>query len=249
MPRSLIPILILAVVVIGCGEVDSVKKRKTVDQIWAEALENYEDGDWTEAGAQFDLIKLQYPTSQWADDAQYKLAEISYRRGEFVLAAFNYNVIRRSFPTSELAKSAAYKVGDCYEQMALPSDRDQEYTIKAIQAYTDFQAIYPADSLAMEAVKKIRELRGSLAERYMMVAEHYRDNNSRKSAVIYFGLVVDEYPDTEYYEEALVEKIRLHYEMTMIALCRAAISDYRRTVTEPDQRFEAEVDQMERTLP
>ena len=247
MSRPLLLILLIAFVAIGCGDADTIKKRKTVDQIWAEALESYEDGDWTEAGALFDLIKLQYPTSQWADDAQFKLAEISYRRGEFVLAAFNYNVVRRSFPTSELAKEAGYKVGECYEQMALPSDRDQEYTIKAIQSYTDFQAIYPSDSLAMEAVKKIRELRGDLAERYLLVANHYRDNNSRKSAVIYFSLLIDEFPDTEYYEEALVEKIRLYYQMTQIDKCRAAISDYRRTVPEPTRK--EEVDQMERTLP
>ena len=31
MPRSLIPILFLALVVIGCGDVGSVKKRKTAD--------------------------------------------------------------------------------------------------------------------------------------------------------------------------------------------------------------------------
>lgn len=247
MSRPLLLTLLFSVVLIGCADTESVRKRRTVDDIWLEAKESYEDDDWTDASAKFDIIKLQYPTSQWADDAQYYLAEISFRRGEFILAAFNYNVVRRSFPTSEWAKISTYNVAVCYEELALPSDRDQEYTKKAIESYTDFQSIYPTDSLAMEAVEKIRELRGRLAERYMIIAEHYRNNGSRKSATIYYDLVLTEYPDSEYYEEALVEKIIIFYETTQIAECRAAISEYKRTVLEPTRM--SEIEEMERGLP
>lgn len=247
MSRPLLLTLLFSVVFVGCADTETVRKRRTVDDIWLEAKEAYEDDDWTDASAKFDLIKLQYPTSQWADDAQYLLAEISFRRGEFILAAFNYNVVRRSFPTSEWAKVSTFNVAICYEELALPSDRDQEYTKKAIESYTDFQSIYPTDSLAMESVEKIRELRGRLAERYIIIAEHYRDNSSRKSALIYFELVISDYPDSEYYEDALVEKIRIHYESTEIAECRNAIADYKRTVL--TQTRSEEVDEMERTLP
>ncbi len=231
----------------SCSGTETVEGKRTVDEIFADAKKLYEENDWNEAIAQFDIIKLQYPASQWADDAQYYLAEINRRRGEFVLAAFNYASIRRSFPTSEWAKPSAFKVAECYEELALPADRDQDYTKKAINAYTDFQTIYPTDSLALIALNKIHELRGRLAEGYMRVAEHYITTNSRKSAVIYYDMVIKEYPDTEYYEDAIVEKLKIHFAQAKIEDARATVSLYRRTVTTPTRKDE--VDQMEKELP
>ena len=249
MPRPLLLLLLsLAVaLLLGCASTDETPKRRTVDDVYQEAMESYESGDWNDALAKFDVIKLQYPASQWADDAQFYVAEINYRRGEFVLAAFNYSVVRRSFPTSERAKVAAYQIGVCYEEMALPSDRDQEYTKKAIGAYTEFQNVYPQDSLALVALEKIRTLRDQLAERYLLVAEHYQKTRSRKAAIVYYDLLLEEYPDAKYYEQALVSKLRMQYEMAMIAEARETIAVYRRTVTEPTMK--AEVDEMERNLP
>ena len=252
MPRPLISLaLILATVLLsfGCAGTDQQQKRRTVDEIFAEGYEAYDDGDWNEALAKFDIIKLQYPTSKFAADAQFYIAEINYRRGEFVLAAFNYSVVRRSFPTSQRAKEATYQIAVCYEEMALPADRDQEYTKKAINAYTEFQNIYPQDSLALTALEKIRTLRDELAERYMIVAEHYEKTESRKAAIVYYDLVLDEYPDAKYYEEALVSKLRLQFAMARIEEARETIARYRRTVTDPTQSLLQDVDEMERNLP
>jgi outer membrane protein assembly factor BamD len=231
----------------GCASSDEVKKSRTVDDTYAAAMEAFEDEDWLEAQTQFDIIKLQFPASQYADDAQYYLAEINFKRGEFVLAAFNYSVIRRSFPTSEHARMSAFKVGSCYEELALPPDRDQEYTKKAVAAYTDFKSIYPMDSLAPVATEKIRELRSRLAERYIMIAEHYERTNSRKSSLVYYDAVIAEFPDTKYYEQALVQKLRILYGTAMIDEARNVIALYRRTVKDP--QLKADVDDMERSLP
>lgn len=231
----------------GCSSGETVTHKKTVEEIFTAAMQAYEDNDWTEALAQFDVIKLQYPASQYADDAQYRIAEISYRRGEYVMAAYNYSVVRRSFPTSEWAKPSSFKVGECYEELTLPPDRDQDYTRKAIQAYTEFQQLYPTDSLSLKAVEKIHTLRNALAERFLLVAEHYVKTNSRKAALLYYEGLINEYPDSDYYEDALVGKIRMEYMMTQITECRASIALYKRSVTSP-KRSE-EVLEMERTLP
>jgi outer membrane protein assembly factor BamD len=244
---SAIILVLLGLGLAACSTAEKVEGKRTVDEIFADAKKLYEENDWNEALAQFDIIKLQYPASQYADDAQYYVAEINRRRGEYVLAAFNYSSIRRSYPTSEWAKPSAFKVGECYEELALPADRDQEYTKKAINAYTDFQTIYPTDSLALVALQKIHVLRGRLAEGYMRVAEHYVTTNSRKSAVIYYDMLIKEYPDTEHYEDALVEKLKIHFAQAKIEDARAAISLYRRTVTNPTRKDE--VDQMEKELP
>lgn len=238
---------LLMVLAVSCASTESQDRRRTVEEIFAEAMEAYNDGDWIDALAKFDIIKLQYPTSQFAADAQYYVAEVNYRRGEFILAAFNYSVVRRSFPTSPRAKESAFKIGTCYEELALPADRDQDYTQKAIAAYTEFQSIYPRDSLALVSLARIRSLRDRLAERYMVIAEHYQKTESRKSALIYYNLVLAEYPDSHYYEEAIVRKIRVLYDFARYDEARSAIALYRTTV--PDPTMAAEVDELERSLP
>jgi outer membrane protein assembly factor BamD len=238
---------VAALFVVACSSTQERKAGRTVEQVYTEAMENYEGDHWEDALAQFDVIKLQFPTSQYADDAQYHIAEINRRRGEFVLAAFNFSLVRRSFPTSEWAKESTFKIAQCYEEMILPVDRDQEYTIKAIQSYTDFQSVYPTDSLAMVSAQKVRELRGRLAERYIVIAEHYLATHSKKAALVYYDLVIGEYPDTEHYEAAVVGKVRVNYELARIEDCRAAIALYRSTVPEP--RMKDVVDEFERTLP
>lgn len=203
--------------------------------------------DLTEALSHFDVIKLQYPASKYADDAQYHIAEINFRRGEYVMAAYNFSVVRRSFPSSEWAKPSAFKVGTCYEELMLPPDRDQEYAKKAIQSYTEFQQLYPTDSLALLAVQRIHELRNHLAQRFIIIAEHYVKTNSKKAALIYYQGMIDEFPDSDLLEEALVGKITVQSLLGMNDECRTAIEQYRRLIKEPKRL--AEVQEIERTLP
>ena len=87
---------LIAVSLFSCASSDEAKKQRTVDDVWASAKKSYDDGDWLDAQSGMDVIKLQYPASQYADDAQYYLAEITFERGEFIMAAFNYNYARHA---------------------------------------------------------------------------------------------------------------------------------------------------------
>lgn len=233
-------------VVGSCSSSDASSAKKSVDDIYAAGKKSFDDGNYLDAQAQFDVIKLQYPASQYADDAQYFTAEINFERGEFIMAAFNYNQVRRSYPSSEYVRESMFKAAQCYEKIALPADRDQENTRKAIQAYTDFQALFVRDSLSLEASKHIRELRDRLAERFWLIADHYLLTISRKAAMIQLDAIIDEYPDTKWLEPALVKKIELLVELQRIDEARTSIATYRRLIKQPQQQ--SVVDAIERGL-
>ncbi|MFW6276963.1 MAG: outer membrane protein assembly factor BamD, partial [Bacteroidota bacterium] len=95
--------LLFALIIISCGT-DKIPENMAVEEIYAEGLKQFQDENWLEAKEYFDVIKLQYPASQYADDAQYFLSEINYERGEYIYAAFNYNLLRRVYPGSEYSK-------------------------------------------------------------------------------------------------------------------------------------------------
>jgi outer membrane protein assembly factor BamD len=246
--RIVIVAICLSVLVYAssCSSSGGSSAKKSVDDIFDAGKKSFDDGNYLDAQTQFDVIKLQYPASQYADDAQYYTAEINYQRGEYIMAAFNYNQVRRSYPSSEFVRDAMFKAAQCYEKIALPADRDQENTRKAIQAYTDFQALFVRDSLSLEASKRIRELRDRLAERFWLIADHYLLTLSRKAAMIQLDAIIDEYPDTKWLESALVKKIELLVDLNRTDEARTTIATFRRLIKQPQQQ--SVVDAIERGL-
>lgn len=230
----------IATMAVGCASSEAVRRQRTPDEIFADGMKAFEDENWLDAQTQFDIIKLQYPASQVADDAQFYLAEINFKRGEYILASFNYALMRRTYPNSPFAKEALYRSALSYYELAPPADRDQEYTRKAIQAFSEFETAYPRDSLGLVAAKRIGELRGRLAEKHMEAAAHYVRTSSNRAAVIYFNAVIDEYPDTPWYEPALVGKITSLLSLKRMDEARTAIDLYRRTVKDGSLRADVE---------
>lgn len=231
-PYRIIAIISLTVLV-GCSTSGEVQKQKSVDEIFTEAKVAYDNGDWLDALNGFDVIKLQYPASQFADDAQFYLAEINFARGEYIMAAFNYSVVRRSYPSSEFARQAVYKAALCYDKLSLPADRDPENTRKAIQAFSDYQSLYAGDSLARESALRIRDLRDRLAERNMLIAEHYMRTLARKAATAHLDAIIEEFPDSRWVEDAILMKLEILLAQSRTDDARTLVNVYKRLVREP----------------
>lgn len=218
----------IAAILGSCASGNASSEIRDAESAYKAGLEAFTKEDYFEAQRLFDVIRLQFPTTQYADDAQYYLAEINFARKEFVMGAFNYGMVRRSYPTSDLNKLALYKTALCYYELSPPADRDQDYTKKAIGSFSEFQAIYSKDSLAVIAGKYIIELRNRLAEREMITADLYRNLYSNRSALIYYDAVLDEYPDTEFYEQAFVGKIESLIALRRYEEAKAVIELYRK---------------------
>lgn len=180
-----------------------------LEELFKEAVKLFNEKEYLEARKYFDIIKLQYPSSQYADDAQYYTAEIDFQRKEYVLAAYNYNRLRINFPNSEYAAISLFKAGLSYYELSPPYDRDQEYTLKAIDAFNLFQRLYPNDNKYADAGNYIKELRDKLAYREFYTAKLYLKMKEPYSALIYFQEVIDNFPDTEFFEPAYVGKIEV----------------------------------------
>lgn len=205
-------VIIAAIVFISCS---SSKDYNTMDveQLFNAGMKNFQKEDWLEAQNIFDLVKLQHPSSQYADDAQYYMAESYFKQKKYILAAYNYNTLRRFYPTSEYAKVSLFKNGMCYKELSLPFDRDQDYTEKAITAFLEFKYAYPEDSLAREADVYLKEMRNKLGNKAFFTAELYRKLYSPESALIYYDIVINEYADTDFYQPSYVGKIEVLSEL------------------------------------
>lgn len=179
----------------------------TAENLFEKGKEYFADEDYLESQKMFDLIKLQYPASQYSDDAQFYIAEIDFKREKYILAAFNYNSLRRVYPSSEYNKQSLYMRSQCYYKLSPPYERDQEYTRKAIESFIEFQSTYPNDSLSTLSDIRIKEMRNKLALGEFSTAELYRKLDDPKAAIIYYDFVIDQYDDTQYFEDAYLGKV------------------------------------------
>ncbi len=203
---SLVLFVTIVVLIASCAS-NKGPETRPVDEIYKDAVKLYEDEDYLDARTLLELIKLQYPASQFADDAQFLLAEIHYKRDEFIMAAFHYNLLRRIYPGSEYGKICLFKAAMSHFNMSPTFDRDQDYTRKAIDAFQEFHYMYPSDSLFKESSDRIMDLRNKLAYREYFTANLYIKMESPNSSIIYFDAVINKYNDTKYYELAFVGKI------------------------------------------
>ncbi len=231
MNKRILVLLLITAVLAACSSSNETTVRNA-ETIYGQALAAFNDKEFIEAQKYFDVIKLQYPASEYADDAQFYLAEISFNRKEYQLAAFNYNLLRRIYQRSSYGKDALYKTGLCYYKLAQPYDRDQEYTMKAIQTFSEFQAVYPTDSLFAVSTDYIVELRERLGYREYFVGLIYHKMRYYKAALIYYNFVIDDYSDTKTIEEAYIGKIEVLTEMRKFDDAKIVIDLFKKNFTE-----------------
>ncbi len=195
--------ILTAAAIVGCGGSGSSTKDLTTEERFKKGMEELADENYQKAQELFEVILLQDPASEYADDAQFYLAESFYRQEEYRVAAFHYSRVLNDFPGSPLYKQALYMTGECYYKVSPQFERDQSQTETAIRQYRAFLQYFPSDTLAQTVQQRIVDLRTRLAQRDYSVAQQYLDRGEFKAAEIYFQRVIERYPETVYYQLAL----------------------------------------------
>ena len=181
---------------------------KNAEEAFNEGMRLFNKKDYIDAQTFFDMIKLQYPASEYADDAQYYIAEIHFNRKEYIMASFHYNRLKAMYPGSTYVKESMFKSGYAQYLLSPAYDQDQDYTKKAIKSFQEYQYYYPEkDSMYENASKYIQELRNKLGEKDFRTAELYKTLESPLSSLIYYDSVINNFDDTIFLEPALFGKI------------------------------------------
>lgn len=191
--------------VVGCTP-DEVDLPLSAEQRFKLGMGFFVDEDYLEAIEEFKIVTIQFGGTQWADDAQYYMAESRFLREEYILAAYEYDVLVRSMPTSEYLRMARFRKASCYDLSSPGVALDQENTRKAIDEYQTFLEYHAADTLAPVADRRIRELTAKLAEKEFNNGIIYLKMSYNKAATYYFDLVLERYHDTPFAEPAHVRK-------------------------------------------
>lgn len=191
----------------GCSSSGSDISTDDPDKAFSIAKRNFDNGDYTDAIADFSFLKLKFPGTSISDKVQFYLAESYYNQGEFLLAAYEYESFLKNYPLGGLVPEAKYKLGLSYYQLSPKYAVDQQFTKYAIVELESFIELFPSDSHIPDAEKKLNELKNKLAYKDYKSGELYMKLENYKSAAMYFHNVTENYIESEWADDAMLGEI------------------------------------------
>jgi outer membrane protein assembly factor BamD len=195
----LIVCLVLLVLIPACSK---HKQEKTAEQLVEEGRTNFEKKNYQDAIEAYEKLKDWYPFSVHAKEAELKVADAHYKLKEYEQAIAAYKEFSQLHPSDPQAAYVLYQIGKCYYDQIETPDRDQTYTLNAIEAFRNLILAFPESDYAKQAQTQIDECLKLLAENDLYVGKFYFRSKHYKAAMDRFLSVVKNYPDFGLQQEA-----------------------------------------------
>lgn len=224
--------------------VSSCSSTKEIENIPADvryqhAKALFDDENYLEAIEEFKIVTVQYQGSEFADDAQFYLAECRFQRGEYILAASEYDNLVRTMPTSPFITQSRYKKALSHYLLAPKAQLDQKYTRYSIDDFQTYLEYSPADSLVSDAEAKIAEMTDRLARKLFESGRLYYRMEYYRASIAYFNKVISEYNDSQYTDDAMLWKARSLMERKEFDAATASLTEL--SLKYPNTALQSEV--------
>ena len=182
----------------------------TAPELFDYANAAYEREDWDEAILAYERLVLGAPGFNQMAEARLRLAQSYYQKGEYVTASSEFLRFSTTFPTHELMPDAALGLCRAHSELSPIPDRDQRYTVQAIDSCQTVRLDYPDTPQAGVADSLWTDMREKLARKDLDRGEFYFDRGLLDSGLVFFEDVVEQYPETTSAPSALLFIVRTY---------------------------------------
>src|SRR6201998_1853550 len=213
--RTILPGLLIVMVLVAGGCKSKFEKLKASNdnaKKYQAAIAYYNKKEYSKALELFETLVQRYRGQAQAEDLYYYYAYTNYRLKDYTSASYHFKQFSDTYPSSQRAEECNFMSAYCYYLDSPIFSLDQENTTKAIDKLQLFINLYPKSERVTEASKLIQNLRDKLERKAFENAKLYLTISSYQAAVIDFGNVLRDYPDTKYAEEMEFLTIRAQYQ-------------------------------------
>jgi lipopolysaccharide transport protein LptA len=200
--QKLIILFISCLLLVSCGS-KAVKKAGNPGDLYVEGVNFMKQKKYDKAIENFSAIRENYPFDPISFVATVKLGDVYFEKKEYILASGIYEDFLSAHPQDENIPYVLIRLGECYENLSLTFDRDQAYTLKAIERFTYLKNRFPASSYAKIVDIKIKKMVQKLADREIYVGEFYYKTFKYNAAIIRLEYFLKRYPDVSGTDKAL----------------------------------------------
>jgi outer membrane protein assembly factor BamD len=217
----------------SCSEYSKVLKEKDINKKFAAAVEYYENGECYKSLPLLEELLGLTRGSQLAEDVYYYYAKSEYCIKDYVLANYYFKSFTRTFASSPRAEECQFLAALCSFRLSPASSLDQADTKSSIDEFQLFLDKFPNSALRDSANRMVTTLRFKLEEKDFAIARQYVQTRKYKAAVQALGQFIEDYPASQFREEAYRLIVMSHYEFAegsvearKLERFRAAVESY-----------------------
>ena len=214
---------ILLIILSSCSKkVEEVKNIKKQSQelemitVYNEAFEKLEINDTYNAAQKFLEAELLFPQSDWAPKSALMASYSYYLQNYYQEALSNLNRYLKTYPNDKDISYANYLIGICYYEMIEDEKRDIGPILKAKKQFKIIIDKYPNTDFALDAKFKLDLIQDILASKEMYLAKHYLKKNKWIAAINRYQIILKEYDETIFVEEALHRLVEINYRLGLL---------------------------------
>ena len=173
-----------------------------------DGLAFFEEEKYVKASQQFNIIVERASHTDLGDDALFFLAESYFLNEDYDLALIEFEKLVSRMGFSPYIEKSRWRICETLMLLSPNFYHDQDSSIKAITQIQEFLDDFPNSEYSKDADKLINELRTRLAEKNMETGKLYIKLKAYDSAMTSYEIVVNEYYDTKFFNDANMEIIR-----------------------------------------
>ena len=200
-------------------EAPNIKKKSQELEMsiaYKEALDKLEINDTYNAAQKFLEAELLFPQSSWAPQSALMASYSYYIQNYYSEAVSNLNRFLKTYPKNENVVYAHYLIGICYYEMIEDEKRDINPILKSKEKFELILINYPNTDFALDSKFKLDLINDILASKEMYLARHYQKKNKWIAAINRYNIIVQNYNETIFIEEALHRLVEINYQLGLI---------------------------------
>ena len=197
-------------------KIQNIKKKSQELEMtiaYKEAKEKLENNDTYNAALKFLEAELLFPQSTWAPKSALMASYSYYLQNYYSEALSNLNRYIKTYPKDQNIVYAHYLIGICYYEMIEDEKRDINPILKAKNKFEFVINNYPNTDFALDSKFKLDLINDVLASKEMYLGRYYQKKNKWIAAINRYKIVVDDYDETIFVEEALHRLVEIYYKI------------------------------------
>jgi len=182
-------------------------------QTYKEGLEALEKGDVLFAAKNFNTVENIYPQSIWAPRSILMAAYAYYSQDYYGDAISELERYLKKYPTSSDIVYAHFLIASCYYELIIDEKKDLSPLINSKKYFKIIVKDYPNSDYALDARFKLDLIDNILASKELYIGKYYLSKEKWIAAINRFKVIIQEYDDTEYVEEAIHRLVEVFYKI------------------------------------
>tara|TARA_Y200000002_G_scaffold383043_1_gene402771 strand:+ start:1870 stop:2712 length:843 start_codon:yes stop_codon:yes gene_type:complete len=220
MYRKIFLIFFLFLLITDCSKKEEISVKPPDDKesylIYADALEQMNNGEFFYAAQKFAEAEKILPKVEHSAKALLMSSFCYYTINFHEDAISSLNYFLKKYPADENIQYASYLIALSNYEQILDEKKDLEPLLKTKKIIEDYIEKYPNTDYSLDLKFKLDLIQNQLAAKEIYIAKFYIQTQKWIPAINRLKVVVKDYEETIFIEEALHRLVEIYYNLGLI---------------------------------